>query len=460
MKRLITVTILTVVTTLAFWQAQAAPLYHPPGSNLTYGAVSNGQSIMSDITNPAAGAAVLQQNGNQYRFGILSSIGVGYEFGEVDNLYSRIDTESQAFQNLQIVLDTINATAAVAEIEARLISLNALLVDIEANGYAKVFVSGHLPVMPVVIAHKALGGSLVLDINGSVAARATALNDPVNFNSAEILDGGPVFDDTTDDVILFVDGFGVPTGFTIDNDATVLVKAARVTEVALGYSRPFMKARGATLYGGLRGRYYKVDTTRTAIRFSGLIDGTEQAFDDALDSNLDSDTGLGLDVGVLWVSEHYRAGATLTNVNEPEFKFSPIDLSAYNDPAGPVYQKLSASNTYTMEKQLQLEAALYTANQNWVISGGFDANAVEDVFGDEYRWATVSAAYATDTWWLPGIRAGLRKNLAGSKINYYTLGMTVAVVNVDLAWSSDKVTIDGSSVPRGAMLNVGLEVSF
>ncbi len=449
MKRLMTATALTVAATLLPLLVQATPLYHPPGSNLTYGAVSNGQSIMSDITNPAAGAAVLQQNGNQYRFGILSSVGMGYEFGEVDNLYSRIDAEAQAFQNLQTV-------TSVADIDTRLASLNALLVDVEADGYSKVFFGGHLPVMPLVVAHKALGGSLVLDVNGSIAARATALNDPVNFNSAAASVG---VDDPTDDLTLTFAG-AVPSGFTIDNDSTVLVKAARTIEIALGYSRPLLKTREATLYGGLRGRYYKIDTSRTGIRFSGLVDGSEQAFEDALDSNLDSDSGLGLDAGVLWASEHYRAGATLTNINEPEFKFGSIDLSGYSDPSGPVYQKLAAGNTYTMEKQLQLEAALYTASQNWVISGGLDANAVEDVFGDEYRWATISAAYATDTWWLPGIRAGLRKNLAGSEISYYTLGATLAMVNVDVAWSSDTVTIDDSNVPRGAMLNLGLEVSF
>jgi len=82
MKRLITATAITLATSLA----QATPLYHPPGPNLTYGAVSNGQTIMSDITNPAAGAAVLQQDGNQYRFGILSSIGGGIELGEIDDL--------------------------------------------------------------------------------------------------------------------------------------------------------------------------------------------------------------------------------------------------------------------------------------------------------------------------------------------------------------------------------------
>jgi hypothetical protein len=95
-----------------------------------------------------------------------------------------------------------------------------------------------------------------------------------------------------------------------------------------------------------------------------------------------------------------------------------------------------------------------------VISGGLDANAVKDVMGDEYRWATVSAAYATDTWWLPGIRAGIRKNLAGTKINYYSVGATLAMLNLDLAWSTDEVDVDGDTLPRGAMVNLGLEFSF
>jgi hypothetical protein len=113
-----------------------------------------------------------------------------------------------------------------------------------------------------------------------------------------------------------------------------------------------------------------------------------------------------------------------------------------------------------MERQLSVEAALYTASQNWVISAGYDVNAIKDVFGDEYQWATVSAAYATDTWFLPGIRAGLRKNLAGTEINYLSLGATLGAFNIDLAWSPDKVDIDGDTVPRGAMLNLGLELTF
>ena len=458
MKCLATPRTLTVACLVAMASiAQADPIYHPPGPNLTYGAVSNGQTIMSDITNPAAGAAALKKDGNQYRFGILSSIGVGVEFGKVDNLYDRIDAEAQAFQSLQSIGSFATPAEAVAEIDARLASLNSLLADVETNGYGKAFGSAHLPVMPLVITHQGLGGSLVLDVNGSVAARVTAYNDPVNFNSTAALSGT---DDPTDDINLAMSG-GIPSDFQINsnNDSTVLVKAARVAEMTLGYSRPFLETEEATLYGGLRARYYKVETSRDTEKLGNLVDGTQNAFDNAFDQNLSSDSGFGIDAGVLWVSQHYRLGATLTNINEPKFDFTPIDLTGY-DTSSPVYQKLSANNSYTMDSQLQLEGALYTANQNWVISAGYDVNAVKDVFGDEYQWATVSAAYATDTWFLPGIRAGLRKNMAGTEINYLSLGATFSVVNVDLAWSPDKIDIDGDTVPRGAMLNLGLELTF
>lgn len=452
MKHLMTTTALAVATTLATLSAQAEPVYHPPGSNLTYGAVSNGQSIMSDVTNPAAGAAVLQKEGNQYRLGIPGSIGGGFEFGQVDGLYDRINAEADKFKFSQAVINTGSAAAAVAEVDAAVASLNTILADVETNGYAKAFGSINIP---LVIAHKGLGGSLAFDVNKSFVTRATGLHETVTFNSAAALAGT---DDLTDDVVVTFTG-GVPTGYTFDNDSSVLIKASLITDLSLGYSRPVMKAQEATLYAGARAHYYTVEQSRTAIRMTNLTDVQTQ-FEDALDASRDSQSGMGLDVGVLWVSEHYRAGATLTNVNEPDFDTAAIDVSGFKDSSGTVAQELLADNKYTMEKQLQLEAALYTASQNWVISGGLDANAVKDVMGDEYRWATVSAAYATDTWWLPGLRAGIRKNLAGTKINYLSVGATLAMVNLDLAWSSDKVDIDGESVPRGAIFNLGVELSF
>ncbi|MDT8384497.1 MAG: conjugal transfer protein TraF [Gammaproteobacteria bacterium] len=450
MKRLMTATTLTTAMALA----QATPLYHPPGPNLTYGAVSNGQTIMSDITNPAAGAAALTKNGNQYRFGILGSVGAGFEFGKVDDLYERIDTETEAFQSTQSVTGG-TPTEAAANLANSIDSLNGVLAEVEADGYAKLFASAHLPIMPLVVAHQALGGSLVFDVNGSVAARVSALHDTVVFNETAAAAGT---DDLTDDVVVTFVG-GAPTGYTIDNDSSLVIRGASTTELALGYSRPVMELGGGTLYGGLRGRYYTVGMARAVTRLGDLVNDAEQAFDDALDEDFVTDTGLGLDLGVLYVKEHFRLGATLTNLNEPEFEFGQLsNLGDFTDPE--VRAALISSNSYTMERQLQLEAALYTASQNWVLSAAMDANAVADALGDDYQWATISAAYATDTWFLPGIRAGLRQNLAGTKVKYLTGGLTLGPVNLDVAYSPDTVTIDGESVPRGAIVNLGLELSF
>jgi len=450
MKRLMTASALAIASTLAPL-SQAAPLYHPSGSNLTYGAVSNGQSITSDITNPAAGAAVLQQDGNQYRLGIPGSLGAGFEFGQVDQLYDRINAEADKFQTTQNLTNITSPAAAVTEINDAIASLNSVLADVQTNGYAKAFGSANIP---LAVAHKGLGGSLVFNAGGSFVTRATGLHETVTFNSVQALAG---VDDPTDDINIAYTGL-IPTGFTVDNDSTVLIKASLVRDMSLGYSRSLMKRNEAELYVGARAHYYTVEQSQLNVRMANLVD-VQQQFKDAMDQDRSSDSGISMDVGLLWVSENYRLGGTLTNINEPSFKGAAADLTGY-DPSSSVAQRLLANGTYVMERQLSVEASLYTASKNWVISGGLDANAAKDALGDEYQWATVSAAYATDTWWLPGIRAGLRKNLAGTEINYFTLGATLAMLNLDVAWSSDTVTIDGSSVPRGAMINLGLEIGF
>jgi hypothetical protein len=437
--------------------AHATPVYHPPGPNLTYGDVSNGQTIMSDITNPAAGAAALKKNGNQYRFGVLSSIGIGAEFGDVSDLYDRIDAEAKKFQDMQNIAGT-SVQDAINLVDQEVTSLNSVLADVEAKGYAKAFVSAHAPLMPLVVAHHGLGGSLVLDFNGSGISKAIALHDNVDFNATAAAAG---IDDPNDDLNLTINPLnGQITDFQVNNDSTLLVKAATTLELAVGYSRPVMDTDKGTLYTGLRGRYYQVGLARAGIRLGDLNDA-EQAFKDAMDEKFTTDTGFGVDMGVLWIADHYRAGATLSNINEPSFTFGAYDTSGYRYPNSGVAAKITADNTYTMVSQLKLEAALFTKSQNWVISGAYDANAAKDPFGDEYQWLTASAAYATDSWLIPGFRIGYRKNMAGSELSYATVGATLfKVLNLDVAWGLEDVTINGSTVPRSFMANIGLEVTF
>jgi hypothetical protein len=96
-----------------------------------------------------------------------------------------------------------------------------------------------------------------------------------------------------------------------------------------------------------------------------------------------------------------------------------------------------------------------------VLNAAIDANAVMDPVGDDYQWATFSAAYATNSWILPGFRVGYRSNLAGTELDYLDAGFTLfKVLNLDVAWGLDSVEIDGDSAPRSLLVNLGLELSF
>ena len=114
-----------------------------------------------------------------------------------------------------------------------------------------------------------------------------------------------------------------------------------------------------------------------------------------------------------------------------------------------------------MERQWKFEGSVFSADRKWTANLGFDANAVADPMGDDYQWVTLSAGYATDSWWLPGIRAGYRKNLAGTEMGYVGLGVTAfKIVNFDIASALETVNISGTKVPRGLMASIGFQIAW
>ena len=145
-------------------QAMATPVYHPPGTNLTFGSVSNGRTIMSDIANPAASAASMSKNDDTLRFGIFSSVGAGFEYGEADDLFDELDAAANDLSNsFANVTDPSDATL----INARINDINNIISKIEEDGYGKAFLSLHAPLMPIVVSSDLLGGSMVFDFNFS-----------------------------------------------------------------------------------------------------------------------------------------------------------------------------------------------------------------------------------------------------------------------------------------------------
>jgi hypothetical protein len=460
--------------------AIADPVYLPPAQNLTYGNSSNNQSIMSSITNPAAAAAQLGNEDNQYRFGILSSIGAGYEFGNVGQLYNTIDnakntittpittsqlttmyatdcpsgtcTPAQSTAFATDIATTINGSAAVA-------TVNTVLSQLQQDGTVSVYGDVHVPLTPFVVTKKGLGGSIVLDANYSAIANMSFLADPLFISNATATNIANTYSTYADPA--GNNSNGTYTLPAIPNDSTLLIKAAVVEEIGLGYSRPVLKRENGDLTAGVRAKYYKVKLVRDAELLDQQTNGSKSTFNAS--KSYTSSTGFGLDVGTLWTAKRYRLGAWVNNLNSPSFDYNTIDptkLAAYTNPA--IISQLSASDTYKMKPQLEMEGAFYSESQNWVLNAGLDGNAVQDPVGRDFQWATLSAAYATNSWWIPGIRLGYRTNLAGSKLSYTTAGLTlIKALSLDIAYGMDSITDNnGKKIPRSFMATLGIQMTF
>ena len=114
-----------------------------------------------------------------------------------------------------------------------------------------------------------------------------------------------------------------------------------------------------------------------------------------------------------------------------------------------------------MERQWKFEGSVFSSNRRWTVNLGIDANAVPDPMSDDYQWFTLSAGYATESWWLPGVRVGYRKNLAGTEMGYLGLGVTAfKFVNLDIASAVDSVKISGTDLPQGLMASLGFQLAW
>jgi hypothetical protein len=159
-------------------------------------------------------------------------------------------------------------------------------------------------------------------------------------------------------------------------------------------------------------------------------------------------TGISLDLGALLVRRNFQLGMSISNVNEPEF-----DYEAIGDCSGLVGADLTNCNaavdfaadgdidldeTYKMEAQMTIEAAIKSKDQNFSLAGSYDVNPITDPLGDEYQWSVVSLSLFSDYILIPGLRAGIRRNLVGNELTYYTVGATLSRrLEVDLAYAPE-----------------------
>ena len=470
--------------------ASAGPVYQPPGANLTLGDVTHGKRLQSASSNPAAAAADRARAAGSPVRGTVISAAAGLEYGNVQNLFDLYNELTQAYApsdpgtgggpgqdpddkpdegiNIGDILDELNpAVQETLDALAReIVTQTALLLLIREEGYGKAWIAADAP---FVFDKQVLGGTWTFGVNWSGSSKAFGITETIDFDRDAARQAIDDWINTlpidrpdslviSDDIVLTPRPAADAVFLAITNDSSLVSKSTQTTEFSVGYSREALSRDSGNLYFGAQANIYLKQLSRLSVRF-GDITNSEELFDAIRDADFTTDEGVGLDLGVLWVGDNYQLGAQVTNINEPEFVFPDVNLTPYSSEA--VIRALENDKTYRMDRQLKLEASLFSEDRRWSTHLGYDVDSATDTLGDEFQWLTLSGGFTTDSWWIPSARIGYRQNLAGTELGYVSIGATLfKYVNIDIASALDTVEIDGDTLPQGLMGSIGFEISW
>ena len=468
----------------------AGPVYQPPAANLTLGDVTHGKRILSASSNPAAAAADRARGaGKPVRGTVISGAG-GLEYGNVDNIFDLYNQLSAAYApsdpgtgggpgqdpddkpddgiNIGDILDQINPDIgeALNALVQEVATQTALLLLIQQEGYGKAWITADAP---FVFDKQWLGGTWTFGVNWSGSSKAYGATEPIDFDPDLALQRVEAWVNTlpidrpgsfevSDDIELTPTPGQNAVFLAITNDSSLLSKSTQTTEFRVGYSREAMSSERGTLFYGGRANIYLKQLSRVSVRFGDITD-SEELFDAIRNADFRSDEGAGLDLGILWVADNYQLGAQVTNINEPEFRFPDVNLRPYNSEEA--IRFLESDALFKLDRQLKLEASVFTDDRRWSAHLGYDWDPVTEPMGDRFQWLTLSGGLTTDSWWIPSVRIGYRQNLAGTELGYVSLGTTLfKYVNIDIASALDTVKIDDQTLPQGLMASIGFEISW
>ena len=411
----------------------AAPGFVDAGPNLSDNGASGAWTSLYATRNPA-GSEFAIAPGASFRMGILSSIGIGMEVGPVDNFSDEIDDLTDALDRDDLTLSEGNALVE---------RFNAILDPLSRDGYVKVHGGVQVPLFPML--YRSSLGVFTLDANLSAQARLGLLDAPLTYNSVSE---------------------------EVETASAAYVKAGQVNEIALGYSRPVWQQPGRRVIVGGSVRYLQARLSKQVVALESIEDDedVQDVLEDSYDANERKSSNVTVDIGAIYDADNYRVGVTLANLTEPDFEYGAIGANCellsgtaqYNCFSAAYFgNRIALNETWTLERLATLEGALFFASGRGSLAASVDLNDVHDPVGDLNQNAKVALGYKTQTNWLPDLRVGYRKNLAGSELSSASLGFTFfGAVHFDVSCSLESTDIDGSSVPRTAAFNLGFEMSY
>lgn len=442
MKRLLPFTLATLpLSALAGTSQFAGPLN-------TLGHTSTPLTLLSASANPAAGEMVISED-DSVRWGYLSNLGIGFEYGEADRFVDELDRFIDELDRLET-----DPSATPVDAQNLIDEFDGILEDIGDNAYLRGFAQVQFPLMPLAIRSDFFSGVFVIDAKMAATIEMDIVDSPLTLDPVD------------------------PTNVT--TDSVVFVSSGIIGSFGLGYSHDFgnpfavdkTDGWGGRLIGGVRVNYY---TAQMGSQVQLIEDLDEDEVIDVLaddyEANKVDSTAFGLDLGALWVADNYQLGITLENLNEPEFDRSNLgtncsDLTGSSQNNCLAAVDLISNNEistapYVMETQITLEGAITTKDKHWILSGSYDVNDVQGMTSDRYQWVTASASYFSESYLIPAVRFGYRANLTGSELSYVSGGLTIiGGTHIDLSFSLDKAQVDGSELPRYIMLSIGFESAY
>lgn len=455
----------------------------PRSASLNYS-----QKSLSNAGNPAAAALIIERDDPHVMKGGSIELGAGLEYGDLDELFRKIDELSNDFKPPSeddgidlpptpenpirdytwddLLLEYPDLEDRLDVIKDKVVTSAALIALIAAEGYGKAEATGD---MSFVLNDNLYNGTLLMGLSVKGNAKALGIFESINFDRDQAKSALQTLPDFTENdplqeldlsggITLFYNPANKNIKFTIDNDSLLLIKATKVSQFSLSYSHKAIDNQYGDLYWGVKPSFYRVGLTNVSTRLGEVTD-SEALFDDIKDASFIYKNGMDVDLGLVWAATNYQLGVSVNNLIEHTYKYPELEQTDLKSTE--VLRKVAFHNEFTMQRQVKLEAGIFTAQRHWSLHVELDANPVEDPMRDRYQWFTLTAGYAADSWWLPSARIGMSRNLAGTKLSYLNAGVTVMkFINIDVATTLDTVTLDGDEVKRGANIRLGVQFEY
>lgn len=462
--------------------AQAGPfaLSGPAQSN---GGGYLGQTITAGGPNPAASAFAAQLAGDDKTLIGRLHLAGALEYGDVEELFELYDELAAGFDDSDsgsgsgasadnglalpdIDINNPNLDALLDAVSERATRLAAVLAVVASEGYANGDLGSDFAMN---FTRPWLGGYWGLSYHYGGSASAQGFLEPLEFDRDQALTelqaafnltpADPVTEfDLSSGLRLTVDPANGRASATFDNDSLFAARAAEQQVAAVDYNYVIPLADQQQLILGTRAKYISMGLSRVVLRVGDISDA-EEIFDEIRDGDFRTTENFGMDFGALLTGPQYLVGLSVLDAFEPTYKFNEVDTSNITNPD--LAALIESQTRFKQKAQWTADASLFSQDRQWSAGVSYALNDVTDALGEEYQWLTVTGGWHPDSFWIPDIRLGYSANQTGTEVSIYNLGLTLLdYVDLDLSMSSDEVTIDGETLPRGARASLGFQFAF